>query len=113
MSTEFFSRPILNSPYEYPVRHWELDPEGQPTGREIQSRRAAEFITPIPAPRKVKGKKAQTSLDLDEGKGLSNQEQQYAQTSLINDLRNAVDKWRLIPNPGDWQVTPETARLVQ
>ena len=112
MSTEFFSRPILNSPYEYPARHWELDTEGQPTGRQLQSRRAAEFITPIPAPRKIKGK-SQAILNLDEGKGISTSDQQYAQTSLINDLRNTVDKWRIIPNPGDWQVTPETARLLQ
>jgi hypothetical protein len=25
--TPRLERPILNSPYEYPVRHWELDPE--------------------------------------------------------------------------------------
>ena len=24
----FFDAPILNSPYEYPSRHWELDSEG-------------------------------------------------------------------------------------
>ena len=33
MSERFFDRPILNSPYEYPARHWELDESGQPTGR--------------------------------------------------------------------------------
>ena len=25
MSPHFFERPILNSPYAYPARHWELD----------------------------------------------------------------------------------------
>ena len=25
MSNAFFDGPILNSPYEYPARHWELD----------------------------------------------------------------------------------------
>lgn len=30
MSETFFERPILNSPYEYPRRHWELDEDGQP-----------------------------------------------------------------------------------
>jgi len=35
----FFERPILNSPYEYPGRHWELDAEGQPTGQIIEERR--------------------------------------------------------------------------
>ena len=29
----FFEQPILNSPYEYPSRHRELDPSGQPTNR--------------------------------------------------------------------------------
>ena len=28
MSERFFDRPILNSPYEYPARHWELDEGG-------------------------------------------------------------------------------------
>ena len=40
----FFERPILNSPYEYPVRHWELDETGQPTQQVVESRRRAEFI---------------------------------------------------------------------
>lgn len=29
MSNPFFDRPILNSPYERPSRHWELDTDGQ------------------------------------------------------------------------------------
>jgi type III restriction enzyme len=29
----FFERPILNSPYVYPDRHWELDDDGQPTNQ--------------------------------------------------------------------------------
>ncbi len=31
MSDRCFDRPILNSPYLYPSRHWELDESGQPT----------------------------------------------------------------------------------
>jgi hypothetical protein len=31
MSDPFFDRPILNSPYDYPKRCWELDEAGQPT----------------------------------------------------------------------------------
>lgn len=27
MDNPFFNHPILNSPYEYPARHWELDDE--------------------------------------------------------------------------------------
>ncbi len=66
----FFERPILNSPYEYPSRHWELDDSGQPTQRIIDTRRKAEFINPIPKPKKQKGKAHQQSLGLDETAGL-------------------------------------------
>ena len=31
----FHERPILNSPYEYPGRHWELDEDNRPTNRVI------------------------------------------------------------------------------
>ena len=50
MNTEFFERPILNSPYAYPGRHWELDESGQPTSLIIDRRRRVSFITPIPNP---------------------------------------------------------------
>jgi len=113
MDNPFFEHPILNSPYEYPVRYWELDDQGQPTQRIIESRRRAEFITPIPKPRKRKGSAAQQQMIFDEGKGLSTQEQQYDPTPIINELRQHVDLWRSLPNPNDWQVTPETARLLQ
>ncbi len=51
MSNPFFDHPILNSPYECPRRHWELDPDGQPTQQVLETRRRAEFITPIPKPK--------------------------------------------------------------
>jgi type III restriction enzyme len=113
MDNGFFEKPILNSPYEYPARHWELDNQGQPTGRIIKARRSAEFITPVPKPRKRKGLTDQRQLIFDEGKGLSTEAQQYDPTPIINELRHHVDLWRNRPNPGDWQVTPETARLLQ
>lgn len=31
MTNPFFEKPILNSPYGYPARYWELDKTGQPT----------------------------------------------------------------------------------
>ena len=109
----FFEHPILNSPYEYPARHWELDAQGQPTQRVVEKRRPAEFITPIPKPRKRRGSADQQRVVFDEGVGLSTEEQQYDPTSVINNLRRQVDEWRSRPNPNDWQVTPETARLLQ
>ncbi|SEM54365.1 type III restriction enzyme [Syntrophus gentianae] len=113
MDNRFFAQPILNSPYEYPSRHWELDKLGQPTQQIIERRRKAEYITPIPKPRKRKTAAAQADLVFDEGKGLSTQEQQYDPTPIINLLRSRVDEWRSLPNPNDWRVTPETVRLLK
>jgi type III restriction enzyme len=110
MTNPFFERPILNSPYEYPARHWELGPDKQPTQRIVESRRRADFVMPIPAPKKRKGAEKQAALLFDER---STQEQQYDHTAVINAVRVEVDKWRALPNPNDWRVTPETARLLQ
>jgi type III restriction enzyme len=110
---EFFERPILNSPYLYPDKHWELDASGQPTNQIVEKRRRAEFITPIPKPKKRRGEAQQKEMVFDEGAGLSTEEQQYDPTGHINELRRLVDQWREILNPADWRVTPETARLLQ
>ncbi len=68
MSDAFFARPVINSPYECPHRHWELE-NGQPTQRVIESRRRAEFVTPIPKPKQRKRGhgEAQAELGLDDG----------------------------------------------
>ena len=113
LSNPFFDHPILNSPYAMPLRHWELDDDGQPTQKVIEIRRAAKFITPIPKPKKRKGAARQDSFVFDDGLGLSSQEQQYDPTSIINEVRGHVESWRTLPNPNQWQVTPETARLLQ
>ena len=111
MENQFFERPILNSPYDYPARHWELDESGQPTQQVIDSRRGADFVTPIPRPRKRNGGGEQGDLALGDA-GLSTDAQRY-HSALINGVRQQVDRWRLIPDPGQWHVTPETARLLQ
>lgn len=108
MDNRFFEQPILNSPYEYPRRHWELDADGQPTQAIIEDRRRAEFITPIPKPRKRWAKDGE--LDLSSDDGISSERQQY-HSAIINELRTHVDQWRKLPQSA-WQVTPETARLL-
>lgn len=114
MSNPFFDQPILNSPYQYPDRHWELDDKGQPTQKILGLRRKAEFIVPIPTARKQKGGSTQQELVFDEGKGLSTKNQQYAKTAeFITTVRHEVDLWRKIPNSSNWGVTPETARLLE
>ena len=113
MANQFFEKPILNSPYEHPARHWELD-HGQPTQQIIEKRRPAEYITPLPKPKKRKGQAEQASLLLDDTQGLSTQAQEYQKTAaIINAVRQEVGKWRALPNPNTWRVTPETARLLQ
>ena len=81
MNNPFFEQPILNSPYEYPNRHWELDATGQPTQRTMDRRRDASFITPIPKPKKRKQQAEQTQLFEND---LSTKEQKYEHTALIN-----------------------------
>ena len=114
MDREFFDKPIMNSPYEYPGKHWELDESGQPTNRVLDNRRRSELVTPVPKPRKQRlGGKQQTELVLASSDGLSSEGQDYNPTPIINEIRIYVDTWRNLPNPDQWQVTPETARLLQ
>jgi type III restriction enzyme len=113
MSNPFFDQPILNSPYEPPTRYWELDESGQPTQKTIEGRRPAKFITPIPKPKKQKSSKAQTDFVFDEGSNLSTKNQQYDPTPIINEVRRNVEAWRQLPSSSQWQVTPETSRLLE
>jgi hypothetical protein len=110
MSERFFERPILNSPYEYPQQHWELDEKGQPTNRIIETRRRSDLITPVPKPKKRRQARADQSQMLFGD--LSTEEQEYNPTPIINEVRTHVATWRNLPNPDQWMVTPETARLL-
>ncbi|MDX8389974.1 MAG: DEAD/DEAH box helicase family protein [Mariprofundaceae bacterium] len=109
----FFDHPILNSPYEYPGQHWELDESGQPIQNIVDVRRSSAFISPIPKPKKRKGSSGQQVMLLGEDIGISTQDQQYETTSIINSLREELVKWRMIPDSNKWNVTPDTARLLQ
>ncbi len=113
MSERFFERPILNSPYEYPAQHWELDADGQPTNDIHETRRRSALITPVPKPKKRRQKKGQAEMVFDAGDGLSSADQEYNPTPIINEIRTYVETWRKLPNPDQWQVTPETARLLR
>ncbi|MXV85991.1 MAG: restriction endonuclease [Acidimicrobiales bacterium] len=117
---KFYEQPILNSPYNAPASHWELDDERQPTGTVLEGRRPASFISPIPAPRKrgKKGAKAdeaeQRTLVFDEqAESLADDRQQYDLSQLINTIRAEVAKWRAAPDERRWHVTAETARLLK
>ncbi|SDL48234.1 BPTD_3080 family restriction endonuclease [Aliiruegeria lutimaris] len=113
MSAKFFEEPILNNPYSFPGKHWQIDDEGLPTDVIINTRRSAKLVSPIPAPKK-KGKKGnqkelQLGADLeDPAKG-----QEFNPTPIINELRTEIETWRKLPNPDQWQVTPVTAQLLK
>lgn len=110
---QFFHQPILNSPYEYPTRHWELDEDGQPTNQIVNTRRRAKFITPIPKPKKRRQSQGiQKELVLFSEDGVSTESQQYDPNPIINSIREQVADWRQL-QASDWRVTPETARLLQ
>jgi type III restriction enzyme len=111
--SSFFEQPILNSPYGYPSRHWELDADGQPTNQIIELRRRSDLITPVPKPKKRKASKTQTEIVFEDAEAFSTAEQEYNPTPIINEIRGYVDAWRKLPNPDQWQVTPETARLLK
>lgn len=110
----FFEQPILNSPYEYPASHWELDPDGQPTDRILPNRRKSAYVTPVPKPKKRRRSKDQQQSELGLGveTGIDIDGQAYDPTSIINEIRQHVDHWRDLPQHL-WQVTPETARLLR
>ena len=44
---------------------------------------------------------------------LGTEAQQYDLTAFIGGVRQRVDRWRELRDPGSWQVTPETARLLK
>ena len=111
MTARFFDGPILNSPYECPALHWELDGSGQPTDRIVERRREVSFVSPIPAARKRK--EAQLELVADEtARRLATGDRQYRLVETINSIRRQVEIWRGSPE-GQWRVTPETARLLK
>ena len=108
---DFFEQPILNSPYERPSEHWELDDGRRPTNKRIRSRRPASFIVPVPKPRKQRRQQAEIVYD-QTGAEVSNNSQRYDLDAHINGLRRQLDAWRELP-AHQWRVTPQTARLLE
>lgn len=105
MSDLFFEKPILNSPYHRPMQHWELDRNGLPTQKIISERRPANFITPIPRPRKQRA--IQQTLDIFESAAKNGE-----LSLFINSIRAKVEQWRNLPDKNDWGVTPITKDLL-
>jgi type III restriction enzyme len=94
----FSDNPIINSPFERPKQHFELDGDGQPTGKKLPDRRESIYLVPVPTARR-RGLQHEMSLG-EETKNV-----------LVNEIRTHVDQWRELP-PGQWGVSPETQRLL-
>ncbi|WCL50751.1 BPTD_3080 family restriction endonuclease [Leptospira sp. GIMC2001] len=113
---DFFEKPIINSPYRIPDKHWELDDAGQPTGSLENRRRIVKFVTPIPKPKRNTNKKKSQGQQVDLGftdkDELSEEKQKYDIADIIGEVRNQVDAWRQL-SKSQWGVTPETARLLE
>jgi type III restriction enzyme len=107
----FFEKPILNTPYAMPTRHWEMDEEGRPTDRVIESRRRSELISAMPQAKSKKPGGLQSEMELST-KGLEGLGVEFNVTEFVNEIRREVDVWRLLPNPSQWQVSPITQRLL-
>ena len=81
-------QPVLNSPHEYPFRHWELDVGGQPTNRILPGCRKVVFITPVP--KRKKSSAGQPKMVLDEAaQTVGTETQQYDLTAFIGGVRSA------------------------
>jgi type III restriction enzyme len=96
----FTDSPIINSPFDRPKWHFELDGDGQPTGKRLPDRRKSVYVVPVPAARRRSGQQGQLALEGEETTNV-----------LVNKIRQEVDKWRDLP-PGKWGVAPETQRLL-
>jgi type III restriction enzyme len=89
-----------------------LDADGHPTNQVIPERRKSTYITPFPKSKKIKKGKGQAELDLGIAAAADDKQRQYDPTPIINELRTYVEQWRALPE-AQWQVTPETARLLR
>ena len=99
MDQQFFNQPTLNSPYECPSQHWELDDTGQPTQTILSKRRPAKFISSVPGPRRQQGSaRNQTSMVFDStARKIETGNQQYDLTEIIESVRHRVGNWRALP----------------
>jgi type III restriction enzyme len=96
----FADSPIINSPFDKPKAHFELDGDGQPTGKKLPDRRESIYVVPVPAARRRGSQQRELAL-----------EDKVTTNVLVNEIRKHVDQWRGLP-VGQWGVTPETQRLL-
>lgn len=100
MKPVVIENPILNSPYEEPHKHFKFTEDGI-TDEIIDARRTSQYFIPIPRPKKknIKQLSFETQWTAD----------RIEENKLINQIRDAVAKWR---KGGYVGITRTTARLL-
>lgn len=101
----FSDNPIITSPFDVPAFHFELDEEGQPTGKKLPGRRESIQVVPVPAARRRAPTQGQLALDDVAGQS------RITKNALVNEIRKHVAQWRVLPS-SQWGVSPETQRLL-
>jgi type III restriction enzyme len=84
--------PILNSPYAAPTRYWKFDDDGI-TDQVQKGRRPSAYFMPIPAAKRRQA--AQAQLEFVEWT-----KDRIEETRFVNEVRLAVDGWRMEGWPG-------------
>ena len=82
----FTDNPIINAPFDKPQWHFELDEEGQPTGKKLPERRESVQVVPVPAARRRGPRQRELAL-----------EEKTTSNTLVNAIRIEVDQWRELP----------------
>jgi type III restriction enzyme len=88
--------PVINSPFVEPAKHFRVV-DGLVSGEIEPKRRASEFFVPVAKP-----KKASAQLAMQFGGGTRQQ-----QNEIVNEVRQAVGRWRLQGYPHTTATTKE------
>ena len=98
--TTFFERPILNSPYECPARHWELDETGQPTQQIIETPPARRVHHADPQAEEAQGQRRPGGARLRRGqRPLDRRRSSTTRRRSSTSCAATSTQWRSLPNP--------------
>ena len=95
--------PIINTPYDPPQWHWELDGQVRAIGNAIDGRRPSQDIPPIVG--QNSGNRGQRTLSQSKDIIAS-----WDELTLVNVIREAVQEWKEADFPG---VTAATHQLIE
>jgi type III restriction enzyme len=92
--------PVINSPFDEPIRHFRFTDEGI-TNQIVEARRVSQYFVPIAKPKKKGSKQLQFDTEWTQDR--------IEENELVNQIRSRVRLWR---EGGYVGVTPTTAQLL-